>query len=196
MTVPAAAAWIGVPVADADVDPLVHAAPAPAERARDRAVHRPDQAGGRRRRGRAARPGGSPARRGCARAIASARRLQRVDLARLGLLGPRSACERSVQLLAACVATGRSVAPTSSSRTSRVCAVRAEITAVSLCTVARSFFVFARAALTCALASRNLAARCAGPARRCRSGTAPCRARPARCSQPRNTSSVDVWSDS
>ena len=34
---------IGVPYGDADVDALVHAAPAPAEAARDRAVDRPDE---------------------------------------------------------------------------------------------------------------------------------------------------------
>src|SRR5947207_5861217 len=34
----------GRSVADADVDPFVHPAPAPAERARDRAVDRPDEA--------------------------------------------------------------------------------------------------------------------------------------------------------
>src|SRR5207248_4666918 len=66
-------------IADADVDALVHAPPAPAERARDRAVDRPDQAGRGGSRGRASRlpvrlrrldPRGQ----GCART------LQRIDL--------------------------------------------------------------------------------------------------------------------
>ena len=41
---PAFAARIGVPGGDADVDALVHAAPAPAERRAHGAVHRPDEA--------------------------------------------------------------------------------------------------------------------------------------------------------
>ena len=117
-------------VADADVDPLVHAPPAPAERARDRALNRPDQ----------------PRRR---------RRLRRRPLSRLGGADPRgeralAACSASISSASArsaAVSVERSVsfccfdderslrAPTSSSRTARVWAVRARITAVSPCTV-------------------------------------------------------------
>ena len=71
-------------VADADVDPLVHPSPAPAERARDRPLHRPDQPRVRRclRRAAVLRLRGADL-----RSDSRARRLERVDLLRLRPLG-------------------------------------------------------------------------------------------------------------
>ena len=78
MTVPEAAAWIARAVRDADVDPFVHAAPPPAERARHRPRYRPDQPAGRRGDRRSGLCGAdAPGQRG-------ARGLEGVDLARLG----------------------------------------------------------------------------------------------------------------
>ena len=77
--------------------------------------------------------------------------LQRVDLLRLGALGGRELREVGELLLLRARESGRARRAARSGR-ARVCAVRAVITAASLWTVARTFFVFARAALTCAFA--------------------------------------------
>ena len=109
-------------VADADVDPLVHAPPAPAERARDRAGDRPDQAGRRRRRGRTrcCRLRGADL-----RGERGARRLQRVDLARPSARSSARELREGDELLLLRRRERSFRAPTSASRVSRAWASRA-----------------------------------------------------------------------